>query len=381
MLTALSLPCENPAAIKESLAHLKQETFQPVSVKSGKAFFPEANRLWGISVQLYALRGGTTNGFGDFAALGDFVHQAAPLGADAVAISPVHALFAAAPDHFSPYAPSTRLFLNPLYAPLDRCAGKTKEKLIDWPRASARKWTDLRKSFARFRATENQAAYRVFVQEGGSRLLDHARFEVLDARFRKQGLNHWRNWPLPYRDSRSPAVGVLSPDDNEVAFHLYAQWRADEGLAQAQQDARTAGMAVGLIADMAVGMDPAGSHAWSAPDEVLSGLAIGAPPDLFNARGQNWGLTNFSPLALRRTGFDGFVSTLRSAMRHAGGIRLDHAMGLERIWVIPEGASAGDGVYLHYPRDEMLALLVRESRRHRAMVVAEDLGTVPRGFR
>ena len=174
---------------------------------------------------------------------------------------------------------------------------------------------------------------------------------------------------------------ALSPDDDEVAFQLYAQWRADQGLAQAQQHARDVGMAVGLVTDMAVGMDPAGSHAWSAPDEILAGLTIGAPPDLFNTKGQNWGLTNFSPLALRRTGFDGFINTLKSAMRHAGGIRLDHAMGLERLWVIPEGASAGDGVYLRYPRAEMMALLARESRRHRALVVAEDLGTVPKGFR
>jgi 4-alpha-glucanotransferase len=176
-------------------------------------------------------------------------------------------------------------------------------------------------------------------------------------------------------------VRALSADDGEVAFQLYVQWRADQGLARAQQAAKDAGMAVGLITDMAVGMDPAGSHAWSAPDEVLQGLTIGAPPDLFNANGQNWGLTNFSPLALHRTGFDGIIATLRSAMRHAGGIRLDHAMGLERVWVIPQGASAADGIYLHYPRDELLALLARESRQHRALVVAEDLGTVPKGFR
>ena len=140
-------------------------------------------------------------------------------------------------------------------------------------------------------------------------------------------------------------------------------------------------MAIGLITDMAVGMDPSGSHAWSAPDEILQGLAVGAPPDLFNTKGQNWGLTNFSPLALKRTRFEGFIATVQRAMRHAGGIRLDHAMGLERLWVIPDGASPADGVYLHYPRTEMIALLARELRRRRALVVAEDLGTVPRGFR
>lgn len=382
VLTALSLPCQSQAQITESLAQLKAQKGEARKVPArAKGFFPEGENLWGVAVQLYALQGGTTKGFGDFAALGDFARQAAARGAAAVAISPVHALFGAAPDHFSPYAPSTRLFLNPLYAPLGHAAGTGKQGLVDWRHASAAKWAALRKSFAAFREKEDQSSFRIFVKKGGQRLLDHARFEVLDARFRGQGLAGWRNWPAAYQDSHSAAVRGLTPDSEEVAFQLYAQWRADEGLARAQRDARDCGMAIGLITDMAVGVDPGGSHAWSAPDEVLQRLTIGAPPDQFNSKGQNWGLTNISPLALRRTGFEGFIATVRSAMRHAGGIRLDHAMGLERIWVIPEGAPAVDGVYLHYPRDELLALLAMESRRHRALVVAEDLGTVPKGFR
>jgi 4-alpha-glucanotransferase len=140
-------------------------------------------------------------------------------------------------------------------------------------------------------------------------------------------------------------------------------------------------MTMGLISDMAVGMDPAGSHAWSAPQEVLQGLTVGAPPDAFNSRGQNWGLTNLAPHGLALSGYDGFIATLRSAMRHTGGIRLDHAMGLERLWVIPKGADPTEGVYLQYPFKALLGLIALESWRHRAMVVAEDLGTVPPGFR
>jgi len=382
VLAALSLPCGSARTIAESHAQLTQENVRSAKKpKPEKAFLPAQKDIWGVAVQLYALRGGTTGGFGDFAALGGFARQAAALGADAVAISPVHALFAAVPGHISPYAPSTRLFLNPLYAPLDRPARPIDGDLVDWPRASAAKWAALRRAFQAFRRKSDQASFQAFVRKGGARLLDHARFEVLDARFRKQGLRNWRDWPSAYRHARSRAVRTLNADDEEVAFQLYVQWRADLGLAQAQQDARDAGMAVGLITDMAVGMDPAGSHAWSTPEEVLQGLTVGAPPDLFNTKGQNWGLTNFSPLALRRTNFEGFVGTVRSAMRHAGGIRLDHAMGLERLWVVPEGASAAEGAYLHYPRDEMLALLVRESRRARALVVGEDLGTIPKGFR
>lgn len=386
VLTALGLACSGARAIAGSLALLKEE--QRSRARSSllpeppqRAYFPRMANAWAVAVQLYGLKGGTTKGFGDFAALGTFARQAAAAGAHAVAISPVHALFGAAPDHISPYAPSTRLFLNPLYAPLARTAPPTQDRLVDWPAASAAKWEDLRRAFRSFRKKDDQRAFRAFVRKGGARLLDHARFEVLDSRFRKEGLDDWRKWPGAFRDCGSAAVRALSSDHDEVMFQLFLQWRADQGLASAQEEAKAAGMDIGLVTDMAVGMDPAGSHAWSAPHEILQGLTIGAPADLFDTAGQNWGLTNFSPLALHRSSFVGFVQTLKSAMRHAGGIRLDHAMGLERLWVIPKGFPASQGVYLRYPRKEMLALLAHQSRSHRVLVVAEDLGTVPKGFR
>ena len=136
-----------------------------------------------------------------------------------------------------------------------------------------------------------------------------------------------------------------------------------------------------LIGDLAVGMDPNGSHAWSRQDDVLAGLSIGAPPDLFNPRGQDWGLTGFSPRALTAGGFAPFLATLRAALRNAGGVRIDHAMGLTRLWLIPEGADPADGAYLAYPLGDLLRLLALESQRHGAIVVGEDLGTVPGGFR
>jgi 4-alpha-glucanotransferase len=350
---------------------------QRIAVVPRKAWMPD-HSLWGVGVQVYALKAGSTSGFGDFAALADFCGQAAAAGAGAVAINPVHALFGALPDHISPYAPSTRLWLNPLYAALPGKAKQSGAGLIDWPHASRQKWHALRQAFTQAGKDPDFAA---FVRQGGERLLAQARFEMLDARFRAQGCESWRQWPAPYRDAQSRAVRALSAKDPEIAFHLFAQWQADRSLAVAQASARRAGMPVGLIADMAVGMDPAGSHAWSAPKEVLRGLTVGAPPDIFNARGQNWGLTNLSPRGLIDTGYAGFIATLRAAMRHAGGIRLDHAMGLQRLWVIPQGADPADGVYLHYPLQELLGLIALESQCHRAMVVAEDLGTVPEGFR
>lgn len=375
---ALDLTIEDGRVIlPQEGGYYQLEDGRHLAIAPRQAWLPKAP-LWGVGVQIYALRGGSSDGFGDFAALASFCEDAAAQGAGAVAISPVHALFGAAPDHISPYAPSTRLWPNPLYAALPRRARDGDTSLIDWPAAARNKQRLLRNAFARLKPNSE---FDDFVRRGGERLLAHARFEVLHARFRARGCNNWRDWPAEYRDATGSAVHRLAATDPDVAFQLFLQWQADRSLAQAQGRARDAGMAVGLIADMAVGMDLAGSHAWSAPKEVLRGLTIGAPPDMFNAKGQNWGLTNLSPHGLLEHGYDGFIATLRAAMRHAGGVRLDHAMGLQRLWVIPEGADPADGVYLQYPLDALLGLIALESQRHGAMVVAEDLGTVPEGFR
>jgi 4-alpha-glucanotransferase len=140
-------------------------------------------------------------------------------------------------------------------------------------------------------------------------------------------------------------------------------------------------MGIGLIADLAVGMDPAGSHAWGSPDDLLTGLSVGAPPDNLNRDGQGWGLTTFSPTALRRTGYAPFLATLRAALRHAGGVRIDHVLGLSRLWLVPEGASPTQGAYLAMPQDDLLRLIALEAHTAGALVIGEDLGTVPEGFR
>jgi 4-alpha-glucanotransferase len=321
-------------------------------------------RVAGLAVQLYALRG--SNGFGDLGALARFAREAAPLGIDALAVSPLHAPFLAAIDDISPYAPSSRLFLNALYAAED-VPDDGRDGLVDWPRAARAKLARLRSAYA-----------RAPVVQADERLRDHARFEAFDAHFRAQGLYRWQDWPTAYRNPRSAEVEAFAQSHgDEVRFHIFLQGLVDKSLAEAQVTARDAGMAIGLIADIAVGMSPNGSHAWSAPDEVLRGLTIGAPPDIFNPQGQNWGLTALSPAAPR----EAFARTWDAAMRHAGGVRIDHAMGLNRLWVIPDGAGAHEGVYLRYPMQTLLALLGERSRHHRAIVIGEDLGTVPDGFR
>ena len=162
---------------------------------------------------------------------------------------------------------------------------------------------------------------------------------------------------------------------------MFLQWVTDCSFAAAQARAHDAGMRIGLIADLAVGMDPAGSHAWSQPNDILRDLMIGAPPDLFSPNGQNWGITSFSPRALMTTGFAPFLATVRAALRNAGGVRIDHIIGLQRLWLVPRGAAAAEGAYFNYPLTDLLRLLALELYRHKAVVIGEDLGTVPEGFR
>ena len=167
---------------------------------------------------------------------------------------------------------------------------------------------------------------------------------------------------------------------DEVGLHAFMQFLADRSLRAAQGAARAAGMSIGLIADLAVGADSGGSHCWSRQAEILPGMSIGAPPDLLSANGQNWGLAAFSPVGLKRHGFRAFLEMLRHAMRHAGGVRIDHALGLARLWVVPDGASAKEGAYIAFPLDDLLRLIALESERNRAIVLGEDLGTIPEGF-
>ena len=353
-------------------------------------------RLWGLAVQLYGLQGQEPRAFGDFGDLASFAHALGEHGGAALAISPVHALFAADPDRFSPYAPSSRLFLNGLYADPAAILGKAlgdlgppsgdAGELIDWGQAIPARMAALRQIHARFKAAAPaslQADLQQFTAEGGEDLLGHARFEAIHGVFfARDGARGWPDWPAELQDAASPAAAAFAAEHaDEVAFHIFVQWLADRSLARAQQAARAAGMPVGLITDVAVGMDPGGSHAWSRPQDLLSGLNIGAPPDAFQARGQDWGVTTFSPRALAVSGYEGFLATLRSAMRHAGGVRIDHILGLRRLWVVPHGAGPTEGAYLTYPMQDLMRLIALESHRHEVLVVGEDLGTVPAGLR
>jgi 4-alpha-glucanotransferase len=365
---------------------------------------PDA-RLWGLAAQAYSLRQSGDAGIGDAAGIAALAEAAGRRGADALAISPLHALFTANPARFGPYSPSTRLFLNPLHAApglvfdprhvaqtmaeaglADAFARLEALTLIDWPQAAAVKLALMRALFEDFMAEpEANGAlatdFARFRADGGDLLAQHATFEALHAEQSADGAADWRRWPADLRDPASATVAVFAASRREeVLFHAFLQWLADRSLAAAQQRARDAGMRIGLISDLAVGMDPVGSHAWSRQRDILGGLSIGAPPDMYNPRGQDWSLTGFSPRALTTGGFAPYLATVRAALRNTGGLRIDHAMGLARLWLIPQGAAPADGAYLAYPVTDLLRLLAMESHRHRAIVVGEDLGTVPAGF-
>lgn len=356
-----------------------------VAERTGRA------QAFGVAAQVYGLRQAGDGGIGHLGAVAALAERLAGFGAQAVALSPLHALFSAAPERFSPYAPSSRLALNPLLADTAlfpgggmEAAAEDEDGFIDWPRAARRKLAHLRRLFDTLDTFPDAAAgFAAFAAQPGEDLARHALFEALHAAMLADGHGpDWRRWPSPLRDPDGPAVAEFaSAQVEEVRFHLFLQWLAARSLADAQARARAAGMGIGLIADLAVGLDPAGGQAWSRPGDLLAGLAIGAPPDLINRDGQNWGLTAISPTALAAQNFEPFIAAIRAALRHAGGVRIDHILGLRRLWLVPDGAGAGEGAYLSYPLEDLLRLVAIEAHAHGAIAIGEDLGTVPAGLR
>ena len=345
------------------------------------------SRPWVLAVQLYALRRAGDGGLGDFRALQDLVGPGAKLGASGIAISPVHAQFSADLDRFSPYSPSSRVQMNVLHAGLDLPGGPETAKLealdlVDWPGAARLRLRALEAAYAAATPQE-KATFAEYRANRGSTLETHAIFEALHAQ--QFGIDssrwHWRTWPAELQQPDGPAVREFAARHADiVGLHAYMQFRAERSMEEAQQAAKAAGMPIGLIADLAVGADSGGSQCWSRQDETLLGMNIGAPPDLLSVGGQNWGLAAFSPRGLRDHGYRAFLEMLRSAMRHAGGVRIDHALGLARLWVVPDGKAATEGAYLSFPLQDMLNLIALESLRNQAIVLGEDLGTIPEGF-
>jgi len=363
---------------------------------------------WGLAAQIYSLRSEGDGGIGNFAGVAALGRSAASRGADALAISPVHALYGAEPTLFSPYSPSTRLFYNPLHA--DPTAAMPVELIqdviaklglaedmaklsslpqVDWLAATPLRRTLLRALFDALRDPARaldapRADFERHLAEASPLLKAHSVFEALHAAQlrRDPAARNWHDWQPAYRDPESAEVAAFAAKHaDEIAYQIFLQWLTGRSYGEAQRVCRESGMKVGLVADLAIGMDGSGSHAWSRQHEVLGGLSIGAPPDYYAADGQNWALTTFSPRGLAASGFAPFIETLRASLRYVGGIRIDHVMGMSRLWLVPEGASALDGAYVTFPSETLFRLVALESWRHKAIVIGEDLGTLPYGFR
>jgi len=350
---------------------------------------------WGLGVQIYGLSTGEAGDIGHFGNLARIAAEAAAAGADALAISPVHALFAADANHCSPYAPSNRQFLNGLLAyptlgdMAEGAARTVGTDLIQYDVAMPARIGALRALFDAFDRDVDanrtlHAEFAAFRDWAGPALEQHASFEALHANHfgGDPALWHWRSWPAGYRRPDTSEVrAFVAQRASEVRFHTFLQWLADRQLALAQSRARRGGMGIGLISDLAVGTHGGGSRAWGDGSGLLGGASIGAPPDLISTQGQDWGLTTFSPTGLVAQGFAPFRADLRRAMRHVGGVRLDHVMGMTRVWCIPEGASARYGAYIRMPWPDLARLTAVEAQRNGCIVIGEDLGTLPDGFR
>ena len=381
-----------------------------------RAFLPpplrDGGRLWGLAVHLFALRSPRNWGIGDFSDLADFIGRAAAAGAGAIGLNPLHALFPEEPERASPYSPSSRDFLNVLY--LD------PEAIPDFPECEParrlRQSPEFEQMLSRLRATtfvdyagvaaaklqmldllyrhfgdrhlspadERGRAFRQFQNDTGPALRRFATFHALREHFGSASLEQmpWRRWPKSFQSPGSDeVVDFVRNNESRIEFFEYLQWQATLQLQYCAERARSAGMPIGLYRDLAVGVDDDSADAWALQDYLVDRWSIGAPPDEWNLKGQNWGIPPPHPRHMRDTAYAAFRETLRANMRFAGAIRVDHILGFVRLFWIPEGAHPADGAYVRYPLSDLLAIVALESHRNKCLVVGEDLGTVPEGLR
>jgi len=354
-----------------------------------------STRAWGLMSQIYSVRSRQSWGLGDLADLADMTAwAAADLRADFVLVNPLHAGEPVAPMEPSPYLPTSRRFINPIYIRVEdipevgylSCA---ERQLLEWHADDARalneadtidrdavwaaKVAALRTVFHQPRSSRRERAFAVFCEREGQGLLD---FSTWCALVEKHGLS-WSRWPAALQDPRSPAVDSSREQlGDEVEFYRWLQWIVDEQLATVQRQAKEAGMSLGVVHDLAVGVHPEGADAWGLADALARGVTVGAPPDQYNQLGQDWSQPPWRPDRLEELGYAPYRDMLRTVLRHAGGIRIDHVIGLFRLWWVPAGQPASEGTYVRYDHEALIGILVLEAHRAGALVVGEDLGVV-----
>ena len=365
-------------------------------------------RIWGAAVQLYAVRSERNWGIGDFTDLATLLAQWGARGAGVVGVNPLHALFPHNPEHASPYSPSSRCFVNVLYLDVEAipdfsecdealAQARTPEfqsrlkalrdtDLVDYAGVAEIKLAMIQRCFAHFfsrhlaSGTPRAQAFRAYQAAHAPALRQHALFEVLQEHFHREDANvwGWPAWPEAYRIAAAPEVARFAESHAErVEFFEYLQWQAELQLEAVGRRSTNLGLGVGLYQDLAVSVDRGGAEAWANQDLYCVATSVGAPSDEFNLRGQDWGLPPLVPERLRAAAYAPFITTLRANMRHAGALRIDHVMGLARLFWVPQGGEPRDGAYVHYPFEDLVGIVALESHRNRCMVIGEDLGTVP----
>ncbi|VAX31178.1 4-alpha-glucanotransferase (amylomaltase) [hydrothermal vent metagenome] len=380
-----------------------------------RAYLPPAlangNRTWGLGINLYALRSGNNQGVGDLSDLGEmFQWVGSGLGGDFVAINPLHSITNRMPYGVSPYSPLSRLYCNMIYLDIywvedvrnSRRATAIIESpefveemerlrqtgLIDYEGVARLKEPVLNAAFQYLyeehllSLTERGQRFRLFISSGGKTLDDYATFLSLHEYFTQKGLYHWKDWPHEYHNPGTHEVRMFRErHEKRITFHKYIQWLINEQLGDASKKAEESGMSIGLYRDLAVGSLADGSDVWGNQDIFAIDVNVGAPPDNFSFRGQNWGFPPLIPDRLRQQGYEFFIQVIRENMKHAGAIRIDHALGLFRLYWIPPGIRSQDGVYIRYPSEDLLRIIALESMRNHVVVIAEDLGTVGKEVR
>ncbi|MDR1449342.1 MAG: 4-alpha-glucanotransferase [Propionibacteriaceae bacterium] len=356
-----------------------------------------SRRPWGFMVQLYSLCSKSGWCFGDLADLADLAVWAKTAhGADYILINPLHAAEPVPPMEPSPYLPCSRRYVNPIYirpegveeygqlsdrrrrriASLRRSLNEAlaDETAIRRDEVWAAKRAALEEIFEADRRPARTMAMEAFFAQGGEALRLWATWCVLSEEY---GQN-WADWPAELHDPASPEVVSLAQQHaGRVRFHMWLQWVAESQLASAQHKAKEAGMGIGIVADLAVGVKrDGGAEPWMMGDVFAPGVSVGAPPDPYNQAGQTWSQPPFRPDRLEALAYAPYRSMVRAILRHSGGIRVDHIIGLFRLWWIPAGNGPKDGVYVHYDHDAMIGILALEAQRAGAVVVGEDLGTV-----
>ncbi len=349
---------------------------------------PAGLRVWGWAVQLYAARSRASWGMGDLGDLARIGRWSATHGAGMAMINPLHAAMPTGPQQASPYSPSSRSWRNPLYLRLEDVPGYAglndapegvdlarlaydarvlnDDRLIDRDKVWSCKSPALEWLWKRFRDSGGDPAFDRFCDEHGASLAAYATFCALSER---HGVP-WTTWPAELRDPEGPGVLVFVAEERDrIRYHQWLQWLVDGQLRRAAQE-------IDVVQDLAIGVDPAGADAWLWQDVFALGVRVGAPPDEFTASGQDWGLPPMDPWRLRAARYQPFITTVRSMLRHGGGVRIDHVMGLFRLFWIPPGRPPAEGAYVQYPWRDLLGILALESTRAGAWVVGEDLGTV-----